>query len=151
MDLQIENKTLDKLIKLLIPKVHKEGYTKTDSNELYVFHCIRSKNINLLRMLHDNGFDLNLKEINGDTILHLLTEKEEDFNIQGLQYLSITNADFDQINSKGQTPLFNSIKRKFIKSSLIIVKCVKNFMYQNPKTGYTYLHMAVLIQNHQLV
>jgi hypothetical protein len=46
-------------------------------------------------MLHDNGFDLNLKEINGDTILHLLTEKEEDFNIQGLQYLSITNADFD--------------------------------------------------------
>lgn len=84
MDLQIENKTYDKLLKIVITKINKEGYSRTDSNEMYIFHCIRSHNINLLWMLHDNGFDLNAKETNGDSILHLLTEKEEEFNIQAL-------------------------------------------------------------------
>lgn len=91
------------------------------------------------------------KEINGDSILHLIVEKENDFSQSAIELLGNSQFDFDVQNQKGQTALFNSLKRKHVKNSLLLLKFTQNFQYQNPKNGFSYLHLAVYLNNLQLI
>ena len=151
IDLDLQHKNLEKLVKALVQKLLKPDSRVASSKELYIFHSVKQENLALFKLLAKQGNLRDSRELNGDSVLHLIAEKESEFSQLAIEFLGAAQFDFDAQNQKGQTALFNSLKRKHIKNALLLVKHTQNFLYQNPKSGYTYLHLAVYLNNLQLI
>lgn len=55
------------------------------NKELYLFHCINKENKELFKILISKKELLESKEDNEDTILHLIAQKETEFNLWALE------------------------------------------------------------------
>lgn len=105
--------------------------------------------INLLRILLDNGFPINSKDLNSRTLLHHLCDSSE-YSMDFLNAILAENPDVDVQDNKGETPLMLAAKRRhhlFVKS---LVERTRNIDVKN-NSGLAALDIALYFQRDAIV
>lgn len=112
-----------------------------------VFQTIRSdidfsQKITLMSAFFEAGADINGKDYEGRTALHLLTESYKN-NAILIKYLIKKNADLTITNEDGNTALHLTLKNNSFSNFVAIIKNSNPFIVNiRDEKGYTALHLA---------
>lgn len=102
-------------------------------------HVVRNKNVDLLKLLLSKGIDVNSKDSEGNTALHIAAEK---CSTQLEEILVSNNADLTSVNNFGHTPLFlaeetfRKGRKKFVKILLRKGRRLSGKNYKHYKSYY---------------
>ncbi len=108
------NNSNEKIIKLLIDNNAKIDVMDVDKSLLHL--AINNPHFEIIRILLDNGIDPNIKNKNGDTILHLLIEAQSKLKISPEEITSINNKIQSLLDPKYKTDILivNNKKEQII-------------------------------------
>lgn len=118
-------------------------------NRKEIHYSIFEKNIEKLRQLIASGVDLNVKDSNGFTPLHLAAQE---YNVKAVKLLLENSAEVDPVNIHGNTPLFTAVFNSKGRSEVIklLLKYGANPEKAN-KSRQTPLGLAKLISNYNVI
>lgn len=102
------------------------------------------KDLDSLELLHKNGANFNLRDLNGQALLHY-GAKDDDLKLLG--YLTSKNVDLNIADEHNETPIFLS---KGIDSIELLLSKGVNIDHQNID-GETILHKAIKANNQELI
>jgi len=127
---------------------HNINKTYGPYSETLLIHAIRNNWPNIIKHLIESGADINIRDIDGSTPLHIATNSS---NIDIVKYLILSGADINQVDNYGRTPLYNATIQSNIDMIKYLVESGANIDACNAN-GFTSLHLAAIVtQNLDIV
>jgi hypothetical protein len=124
--------------KLIVAKADIFVKDKNSRNALFGASCLGA--IELMELLVEKGLQLDIKDLSGNTLIHVATENDQK---KTLEYLIKKGMDVCVSNNKGITPLYIAVSKYNCTIVKILVGANANAVDMNDKAGKTPFDEAV--------
>ena len=131
------NEELSK-VEIFIKKYPEQIHVKDDYGRIPLYWAARTGNIEIVRLLVENGSDINLKDNDGWAALHTTAYNGRE---AAAEYLIKKGAELDIRNNDGETPLYWAARRGNTRLVKLLVKNGANINART-KSGKTPLSVA---------
>ena len=109
---------------------------------------IEENNTEVIKQLIDNGIDVNLKDDNGCSLLHIAAGNETD---EMIKILLANNSAVNVVGVNGETPLIVACKRNKINNVRALIEHGADVNFRLETTGSTALHFAAKFADEELI